>query len=477
MSNPTHDETRALEAREAVKALLAPHQAVPDELLSRLRLHGSAQEFDSPHKLVLASASAVGAFALGVEQYWRLAGGPGQSIGIDWMQAASGLNPGHFQTQSGYALPALSLLTELKADFYETADGRWFFPIGSYPHLRDGVLELLDCANTQTALAAGIGRWRADDLEQAFAERKLPGVYARSQQEWLAHPQGSLLAQVPPISLEKIGDSAPEPPRLLERPLQALRVLDMGHVIAGPVVARTLAEHGADVLRIGAPTNQDPFRQTVDTNIGKRSAFLDLDVPLDHAKVRELMTGADVIVQSWRPGSLERRGLGAADAAALRPGVIYVSVSAFGDEGAWRERGGFEQLGQAVSGVTVREAVGGRPRVVPTYLLNDYLSGYLGAAGVMQALMRRATEGGSYHVRVSLARTSMWVQDLGLLPFDAGRGERRHFADGLRPVLQTRESAYGPLRQLPPIAQFSHTPARWDLPPAPNGAHAPAWRC
>src|SRR5690606_36568277 len=125
---------------------------------------------------------------------------------------------------------------------------RWFFPIGSYPHLRDGVLELLDCANTPDALAQSIGRWGADELEDAFAQRKLPGVYARSSDQWLAHPQGAWLDTVPVIQIEKIGDSAPEPARARTRPLDQLRVLDLGHVIAGPVITRSLAEHGADVL-------------------------------------------------------------------------------------------------------------------------------------------------------------------------------------------------------------------------------------
>ncbi|CAM3949592.1 CoA transferase [Bordetella muralis] len=460
----------------AIAALLGNDWVKQDAPERRLRLHGVCPTFDSPHKLTVAAASAIGAYALAVERWHHLATGVHQTVAIDWMQAACSLNPGHFQTQSGFALPALSLLTELKADFYQTADDKWFFPIGSYPHLRDGVLELLDCANTASALAKAISHWKGDDLEDAFAEHKLPGIYARSQDDWLSHPQGRRLAQLPAVEVIKIDDSEPEPARASLRPLDHLRVLDLGHVIAGPVVARSLAEHGADVLRITSPAMQDPFRQTVDTNIGKRSAFLDFDTQQGLQTVRELMSGADVVVQSWRPGSMSRRGLGPQDAALIRPGIIYVSVTAFGDEGPWGQRGGFEQLGQAVSGVSVREGAQGKPRVVPPYLLNDYLTGYLGATGVMQALIRRAQEGGSYHVKVSLARTSMWVQELGLLSGFDPMQPRRHFAQALNPVLETRESAYGTLQQLPPVAQFSRTRAQWSLPPAPNGAHNAAWQ-
>jgi hypothetical protein len=463
------------DAYRAIAELLAAEPSLENDPSTRLRFHGAAPHFDSPHKLTVSAAASIGAYALGVEQWWHMAKGQHQTVSIDWMQAAASLNPGHFQTQAGYALPALSLVSELKADFYKTADDRWFFPIGSYPHLRDGVLDLLQSPNTAAGLGASIGRWKAGELEEAFAEHKLPGIHARSSEEWRRHPQGQWLAARPTIEIEKIADSEPEAAEAQRRPLDRIRVLDLGHVIAGPVVARTLAEHGADVLRVTSPMMQDPFRQTVDTNIGKRSAFVDLDAPHDLAKVRELVASADVVIQSWRPGSLARRGLGAEDVAAIRPGVIYVTVTAFGDDGPWGGRGGFEQLGQTAAGISITEAQQGKPRMVPTYLLNDYLTGYLGAAGVMMALIRRAKEGGSYHVKVSLARTSMWVQSLGLITGLDPERPRRAFHEGLTPILEIRESAYGPLQQLPPVAQFSITPPKWTLPPAPNGAHPAEW--
>jgi crotonobetainyl-CoA:carnitine CoA-transferase CaiB-like acyl-CoA transferase len=249
----------------------------------------------------------------------------------------------------------------------------------------------------------------------------------------------------------------------------------MGHIIAGPVVARSLAEQGADVLRLSPPMRQDPFRYTVDTNIGKRSAFLDLNSGVDNIALRQLVFGTDIMVQSWRPGSLKSRGFGAEEAAAIRPGIIYVSVSAYGDAGPWSTRGGFEQLGQVVSGIALTESRAGRPALVPTYMLNDYLTGYLGATGVMLALIRRAREGGSYHVKVSLARTSMWVQSLGLNATISNKVRGKHFDEDLRPILEKRMSVYGMLEQLPPVAQFSKTKAFWSLPPVPIGANNPVW--
>ncbi|UHL63144.1 CoA transferase [Paralcaligenes sp. KSB-10] len=428
---------------------------------------------DTRHKLTVAAASAIGAYALAVEKWWHMAKGQRQTIAIDCLQATCALNPGQFQRQNGYSISAASLFTELKAGFYQTADDRWFYPVGSYPHLRDGVLDTLHCANTVDALAAAIGARQADELEQAFAQRKLPGVYARSPDEWRSHEQGRFLSQVPVVQIEKIADSAPEFPAGQNRPLDRVRVLDMGHVIAGPVVARSLAEHGADVLRVSPPLMQDAFRQTVDTNIGKRSGFIDLDQERDQQKMQGLIAGADVMVQSWRTHSLKNRGFGAEEAAAIRPGIIYVSVSAFGDQGSWALRGGFEQLGQAASGIALTEAPG-RPRLVPTQLLNDYLTGYLGAMGAMLAMMRRAEEGGSYHVKVALTRTSMWVQDLGLVLQDE-LGSKVRALTTLSPLLQSRSTPFGILEQLPPVAQFSRTQAQWALPPAPTGAHETCW--
>lgn len=468
-------EAAQSDVRAAIGEILSTHdRELSVQAIEQLSLFGDLPSFDSPHKLAVASASAIGAYALAVEAWWAYASGDRQRVGIDWMQAASALNPGQFLKQNGKSLPALAMMAELRSDFYQTKDARWFFPVGPYPHLRDGVLELLDCANTPSALSQAIRRYNAEDLERAFEQKKLPGAYARTEQEWKVHPQGAWLETTPLIQIEKIADGPPEQMAVGSRPLDHLRVLDFGHVIAGPVVARSLAEHGAQVLRLDPPLKQDPLRQTIDTNIGKRSAFLDLNDPLDHARAQQLMASADVVVQSWRYGSLGGRGVGPSDAARIRPGIVYVSVSAFGDQGPWATRGGFEQLGQTVSGLAVNEGLDGRPSLVPTYLLNDYLTGYLGATGAMLALLRRAKEGGSYHVKVCLTRTSMWVQQLGLQERDTSlRG--KHFAHTLRPVTERRMSVFGELEQLAPVAQFSRTPARWDLPPTPNGAFVARW--
>src|SRR5690606_23072765 len=128
---------------------------------------------------------------------------------------------------------------------------------GAYAHLRDGNLDLLDCPNSVEGISKATSRIESGDLEERFFERGLTGATARTADEWNAHPQGMVLAGQPVVTIEKIGKGSPMPPRPDRRPLDDLRVIDMGHVIAGPVLARCFAEHGAEVLRISSPNHPD----------------------------------------------------------------------------------------------------------------------------------------------------------------------------------------------------------------------------
>jgi crotonobetainyl-CoA:carnitine CoA-transferase CaiB-like acyl-CoA transferase len=243
-------------------------------------------------------------------------------------------------------------------------------------------------------------------------------------------------------------------------------------VLAGPTCARTLAEHGAEVLHVRSPRlpSIEPF--VVDTNPGKRSCFLDLEDGDARARLRELVRGADVFSQGYRSGALERRGFGAQQLAALRPGIIAVSINCYGHEGPWAGRPGWEQLAQTASGMA-HEHGGTDPASIVPAAVNDYVTGHLAALGVLCALARRAREGGSWHVRASLTRTAMWVQSLPRVPGAA-------IPSGLDPAVLAAhqiemDTAWGRLTRLGPVLRMSDTPPRWDLPPAPLGAHPPAW--
>ena len=441
-----------------------------------LIIEGKEPNFDSVHQITLAAATVTALQASAVAALWRQSGGREQNITIDLKQAAAGIYATGFQKQNGRLIPELTLHRELKTGFYRTADDRWFFPTGSYPHLRNGVLDLLECPNNAEAIARAIAKWKGLELEEAFAERKLSGAMARSTEEWRLHPQGQILAVTPTIEIEKIGDSDPEPLTGRQRPLAGVRVIDFTHVIAGPVLTRTLAEQGADVLRLSSPMQPEAMHHIFETGMGKRNASLELDRSEDLETLRALCSEADMFVDSWRPGSLARRGFSPQDIARMRPGMIYVSVSAYGFTGPWSHRGGFEQLGQSVSGIAHTEGGGGdnKPKLVPTRLLNDYITAYMGATGAIAALMRRAREGGSYHVRVSLTGISMWIQSLGLRD-TADRAGEIQIPSRLDPVLERQESPMGVLHHVGPVARYSETPARWDLPPSLLGSHMPVW--
>lgn len=271
------------------------------------------------------------------------------------------------------------------------------------------------------------------------------------------------------VEVTRIGDAPPEPFSPAPRPLTGVRVLDLTRVLAGPVCGRTLAEHGADVLHIVGPNLPAADGSDYDTGHGKRQAFLDLANAEGVDRLRDLTREADVFVQNFRHGSLERRGLGAADLAALRPGLVHVSLNAYGHDGPWAQRPGWEQLGQACSGVALGQGID-RGRV-PPWAMNDYTTGIFGALGTMMALRRRALEGGSWSVRVSLAQTAMWYTRLGNdVDFAGANG-----SGDVSAFMQERDTPYGRMYHLAPALRMSKTPPQWELPSAPPGSHAPEW--
>jgi len=467
-------------ADRALDGLLRPLGLDRTETGGVIRFSGEDPVVGSRHRLGAAAAAAIAAEAAGIATIWRMRTGQGQDICVDLFRAAMpGLRTSSHIHQNGHHLD-YNRAPEEARNFFPTRDGRRIYVLrtAAYSANLVGLLGLLQCRNDSDALAAAIAAWDSAELEEALAERKLIGAYARTRDEWLQHPQGRYLANLPPVHVEKIGEGSPEPFGPGDRPLSGIRVLDMAHVLAGPVSARVLAEQGADVLHASAPLAPEDFRVVLDTGFGKRSAFIDLNRQQDIDQVYRLLSQGDVFVQSFRPGSLNKRGLGPADLARLRPGIIYVSVSAYGNEGPWSGRGGFEPVGQTVSGLAIAEGSQTEPVLAATFTLNDYLAAYLASAGVTAALVRRAREGGSYHVQVSLARCSMWVQEVGRLPPDRWpvRGLGAPLLPTVRPEdFMETDTVFGRIGHPKPIVEFSQTRAHWALGPGPLGSSLPAW--
>lgn len=301
------------------------------------------------------------------------------------------------------------------------------------------------------------------------------GAVLRDADAWAAHPQGRALSALPVVEVIRIGDAEPEPAGAGPRPLSGVRALDLTRVLAGPTCGRTLAEHGADVLKVGSPKLPfiEPF--VIDTGHGKRSAHLDLDRPEEADRLRALAAEADVFAQGYRSGALERRGFGPDALAALRPGIVYVSMNCYGHEGPWRGRPGWEQLAQTVTGLAAEQGGPDAPELIPAAAC-DYTTGYLAAFGVLAALLRRASEGGSYHVRASLCQTGMWLYGLrsAFAPEPGASASGLDFAEISRRLVAT-DTGWGRLRHLPPAVSLSETPAHFALPPARLGAHPAEW--
>jgi crotonobetainyl-CoA:carnitine CoA-transferase CaiB-like acyl-CoA transferase len=459
--------------KDALRALLqtAGLEEPPE---GEIEIVGSDPVFDTPHRVGEAAATALAAQAAAVSTLWEMRKGRRQKVRIDVAAAALSLRSILFQLQNGYtaALPEPCYPT---IDFYATRDGRFIFLNGGYPALRNGLLELLGCANVKSALAEAVSRWNSMELENAIADKGLCGAVVRSGREWREHPQGAVLAALPAVEIIKIGDGKPEEPGVRgDRPLSGARVLDLTHVLAGPTCTRALAEQGAEVLHITSPGRPTIQSFDMDTGHGKRCAFLDLSRDADVRKMHALVHDADIFVQSYRFGKLAGLGFAAEELAKMRPGIICADISCYGWSGPWRERAGWEQLAQAVTGIAAEQGSMESPRLSPCFP-NDYICGYLAAFGISAALIRRAKEGGSYCVRVSLCQTAMWIQDLGMVPA-AELPPASLDQELLDRYLIETETAYGRLKHLGPVVEFSETAAHWEIPTEPLGASLPVWR-
>jgi crotonobetainyl-CoA:carnitine CoA-transferase CaiB-like acyl-CoA transferase len=339
--------------------------------------------------------------------------------------------------------------------FWRTADG-WLRLHGNYPHHRAAAVRVLG-EDVEGAAA----RWRAVDLETAVVEDGGAAAAVRSAEEWLAHPQGRAVATLPLLSVRRSSDGPLRSPAL-----RGLRVLDLTRVIAGPVATRTLASHGADVLRLDSPQLPDDPDGLFDTGSGKRHVELDLGSPSGRRIVEDLLEGADVVVQGYRPGALDAFGLDPEALSARHPHLVVVRLCAWGAAGPWRERRGFDSLVQAGTGIATAYASPEAPGALPAQAL-DHATGHLAAAVVMGALLRQRVEGGGWHGELSLAQTAHW-----LLTAPAGAAEDDGFTgNDPAPYLVDLPSARGRVTVIGPPGSPPWTSAA-ELPPGTR----PVWR-
>ena len=327
---------------------------LPPEPLGPVTLTGSEPALPSSFRIGAAAQATVAAVTAAAAELHRRRGGPAQGAQVEMRHAALEFHSEAYLRLDGQGPrdPWDSI-----AGTYPCGDGRHVRLHTNFPHHRAGVLRLLGCEGTREAVQAALGGWRAFEFEDAAAEAGLCVAAMRSFAEWDAHPQGRAVADLPPLRIERIGEAPPVPlPPAAARPLQGLRVLDLTRVIAGPVCGRTLAAHGAEVLHISAPHLPSFDHLLMDTGRGKRAAQLDLREAGARATLRSLAAEADVFLQGYRPGAIAGHGFAPSDLAAIRPGIVCTSLSAYGEVGPWGGRRGFDSLVQTASGFNHAEA-------------------------------------------------------------------------------------------------------------------------
>ena len=439
--------------------------------LDHVDLAGAEPVLPSSFAVGRAMQASVAASALAAAEVWKARTGKTQRVSVDMRAAAIAARSERYLEIDGNPAPEL---WDKIAGAYRCGDGRYVRLHTNFPHHRDGVLKLLGCAYDKAAVAEALKGWKAFDVENAAAKANLVVAAMRSFEEWDAHPQGRAIARLPLMSVERVGDAAPRawPPG--GRPLSGIKVLDLTRIIAGPVGTMTLAAHGADVMLVTSPSLPSVAPLIIDTGRGKLSAQLDLHSAKDRETFAALLGDADIVVQGYRPGGFAALGFGPEDAVRINPGIVYVSLCAYSHEGPWAGRRGFDSLVQTASGFNDAETKAAGiegPKPLPAQVL-DHASGYLLAFGAMTALMRQRRDGGSWHVRLSLAQTGQWLRSLGrvggLQAHDPARAD-------VLDCLEESPSGFGRLSAVRHPATMSETPPHWSRPSVPLGTHARRW--
>jgi crotonobetainyl-CoA:carnitine CoA-transferase CaiB-like acyl-CoA transferase len=443
---------------------------LPGDALGFANLTGADPVLPSSFAVGQAAQATIAAAALAACEAGHARGAARQRVSVDMTHAA-------LDCTGWFAIDGkVPELWDPFSGLYRCRDG-WVRIHANFRHHRDGALRLLGLdprTATRDAAQAALMAWNAIDFETAMADAKLVATALRTPGEWDRTEQGRAIASQPLFTIERIGDAPPIAlPRLdaNHRPLEGIRVLDLTRILAGPVAGRALAAYGADVMLVNSPhlPNIDAI---ADTSRGKRSVHVDLRTEEGRAAMDSLVQQAHVFIQGYRPGGLRELGWSPRALAAKRPGIVCVSLTAYGTQGPWASRRGFDSLVQTAMGFNHAEgdAFGdARPRPLPMQIL-DEASGYLMAMGASAALHRQQIEGGSWHVQVSLAQTGHWVRSLGRV-----RDGFKVAKPDLEPYTEVTPSGFGELKALRHSAQLERTPVRWTRPSVPPGSDAPAW--
>lgn len=356
---------------------------------------------------------------------------------------------------------------------YQGLDG-WIRLHTNAPDHRLAVLEVLAAKEERAAVIQAVAHWSVNQLEEAIVAAGGASAAMRSLDQWRVHPQGRAVSSEPLLDAEKTNTSESDlvlTGLALGRPLQGVRILDLTRVLAGPVATRTLAGWGASVLRIDPPDWDEPG-VIPEVMPGKRTARLDLRRNGDREVFLELLRTADVLVHGYRPGALDALGLGPEVRRQTRPGLVDVSLDAYGWTGPWKGRRGFDSLVQMSCGIAdagMNASPSDHPVPLPVQAL-DHATGYIIAAATISGLTQRLVEGSGSSWQTSLARIANLLIDGGTQSSDAeSHGTELAISD------EVEKTSWGNAHRL--VAPIKVAGARfgWELPARRLGMDLAAW--
>jgi crotonobetainyl-CoA:carnitine CoA-transferase CaiB-like acyl-CoA transferase len=435
---------------------------------AEVRVDGEAGHLPSAYPVEDVAVACVSVALLAAAALHDQRGHPTPVVRVERAHVADAVRSERYFRRAGRpAGPGFAPLSR----FWPTADG-WLRTHANYPwHLR-ALLAALRVSDDPVAVEAATRDQTAETLEERVVAAGGVAGAVRTVEQWRCHPQGRALAAEPLVGHHRLGDAPPRPHTDGDLPARAVRVVDLTRVIAGPVCTRFLGALGAEVLRIDPPAHPDMApRMTADTLLAKRSASLNLHDQHQRDVLHQLLNTADVLVAGYRPGGLDKFGLGPDDLASRHGGLVVAYLDAWGHHGPWAGRRGFDSVVQAPTGIAAGESGDDQsPGALPCQLL-DHGTGYLLAASVLDGLRRQRAEGGTHVRTLSLARTAMWLTShrsgspTTAAPRAAGTGS----------WLVTLEGPDGLVEAVAPPGSLGDTPLRWPGPPARYQQDAPAW--
>ena len=483
LSNP--DSSPDFDLHQGVNEVLADVGMTSDDCGGELSFYGRDPILQSPLRFGTMAAIGLAARSVAVAALWRQATGEGQNISVDVRKALRrfcGFFEGKWETVNGRAPTpggyAVSPFLNMEHFFRKTRDGRHVVALDIYPQLLVRTLDFLRCSPSNESINNAILKWDAVELEQAAAAEGLVLAMIRTNEEFRREPQYTqVLSKMPLVTVEKIGESDPVPLKASGNlPLAGIRAFGMGHVIAGGAMGRDMALYGADVLNIWRPRDSEVEAFAWDVQVGMRSTILD-DSKEDRAQFNQLLRDADVFFANKRPGFLQKHDLDADALCKQKPGLIHATVVLHGETGPWSNRPGFDEIGATVSGLFTIEGSSTRPKQPPIVPICDNVVAWLGTTGILAALRRRAIEGGSYRVVVSLTRVVLWLLSLGI--FDkayakatAGSTDEHTY---VAPDLFTAETPLGSYQGMRDQIVLSRTPGSFTTVLVPRGSSKPEW--